>query len=117
MSIDDAIGELLKISGDVTSVAILDENGTLLGSGPGKAQAAVGEAAGRLWAAAGHAAERLAREGLEQLAVESGEGGAFMVRDEGRIIVALTGRRPMTGLVFYDLHACLSAAFGAEEDS
>ena len=38
------------------------------------------------------------------------EGSVFVVRDGERIVVAVTGREPTVGLVFYDLKTCLRLA-------
>ena len=55
------------------------------------------------------AAEEL-RSGADRLAqiqAATPEGGVFVVRDEERMIVAITGPEPTIGLVFYDLKSCL----------
>ena len=38
------------------------------------------------------------------------EGSVFVVRDDERIVAAVTGREPTSGLVFYDLKTCLRLA-------
>jgi hypothetical protein len=44
----------------------------------------------------------------------SESGAVFVVREGEHSIVALTGSRPVSGLVFYDLRACLHDAFPEE---
>jgi hypothetical protein len=42
----------------------------------------------------------------------------FVVRDDERLVVAVTGRDPTSGLVFYDLKTCLRlAGEGSEADT
>jgi predicted regulator of Ras-like GTPase activity (Roadblock/LC7/MglB family) len=65
-------------------------------------------------------AEAMAKEARELLAVAAGPGGTpsqvevsfhegcvFVVTDGERLVVAVTGRDPTAGLVFYDLKTCL----------
>lgn len=112
MKVQEALGELLRVSSDVTHAAVLETDGTLVattGPAPG-----VAGAAGELWAAA----QRAAAEGagaLDQLVCEGPGGATFMVAEGDHRIVAITGRRPVAGLVFYDLRTCLRDAFGQEE--
>jgi hypothetical protein len=44
-----------------------------------------------------------------QVGVSTAEGNVFVVRDDGRTIVATTTPEPAAGLVFYDLKACLQS--------
>jgi predicted regulator of Ras-like GTPase activity (Roadblock/LC7/MglB family) len=63
---------------------------------------------------AGRIAERLGKADLDQIEVCSESGAVFVVREGEHSIVALTGSRPVSGLVFYDLRACLHDAFPEE---
>ena len=49
------------------------------------------------------------RSGLKQLEVVLPEGHLFVVLEGTRAIAAATAAGPPSGLVFYDLRACLSA--------
>jgi len=44
-----------------------------------------------------------------QVDVATARGSVFVVRDDGRTIVATTAPEPTAGLVFYDLKTCLRA--------
>ena len=52
---------------------------------------------------------------LTQLEAALREGSVFVARDDGRSIVAVTGASPTSGLVFYDLRACLRTLAEAEK--
>ena len=52
---------------------------------------------------------------LTQLEAALREGSVFVARDDGRSIVAVTGASPTSGLVFYDLRACLRSLAEAEK--
>ena len=49
--------------------------------------------------------------------VEAGQGATFMLVEAGLRIVAITGRRPASGLVFFDLRTCLRDTFDGEASS
>jgi predicted regulator of Ras-like GTPase activity (Roadblock/LC7/MglB family) len=112
LEVHEALGELMRVSSDITHAAVLDADGKLVaGTGPA---AGVAGAAGELWAAAARVAAE--NDGApDQLVCESPAGAAFMVVEGEHRIVAITGKRPVAGLVFYDLRACLRDAFGGEE--
>ena len=111
MTVQEALNELLNVSADVAQAAVLDAKGRMLGASGPVAGEALGDATGRLWQAAGRIAERLGKADLDQIEVCSELGAVFVVREGERSIVALTGSRPVSGLVFYDLRACLHDAF------
>jgi predicted regulator of Ras-like GTPase activity (Roadblock/LC7/MglB family) len=47
---------------------------------------------------------------LVQLEAATGGGSLFVVRDDERIVAAVTKPEPTAGLVFFDLKSCLRAA-------
>jgi predicted regulator of Ras-like GTPase activity (Roadblock/LC7/MglB family) len=102
-----ALADLVEISSQIESAVLAGADGTVLAS-----TLADDERAGAI-----------ARDGLELLSGVPGEptqvhaslaeGSVFAVRDEERVVVAVTGRDPTAGLVLYDLKTCLRLA--AEE--
>ena len=54
------------------------------------------------------------RERLVQLQVAFSDGCVFVVRDEERVVAAVTAPDPTVGLVFYDLKTCLRHVAGEE---
>ncbi len=114
MTIDEAIRELLDVSTDVTAIAVLDESGRILASGPGSAGASASEAAAALWEAAGRSA---APAGLEHVVVPVPDGAVALVQAHGRRAVAVTGPRPAVALLVFDLRTCLGDAFATLEEA
>jgi hypothetical protein len=53
------------------------------------------------------------RAGVKQIEVALPEGHLFVVREGSQLIAAATGADPPSGLVFYDLRACLSGLAAA----
>jgi hypothetical protein len=96
LTVQEALNELLNVSADIAQAAVLDAEGCLLGASGLVAEEALGEA------------------DLDQIEVCSESGAVFVVREGEHSIVALTGSRPVSGLVFYDLRACLHDAFPEE---
>ena len=54
---------------------------------------------------------------LQQLEAATLDGSVFVVRDEARLIAAITGPEPTVGLVFYDLKTALRQSVSAAEAS
>ena len=54
--------------------------------------------------------------GLVQLEAATIDGSLFVVRDDERIVAAVTRPEPTAGLVFFDLKSCLRAAAAEEGD-
>jgi len=101
----DALADLIAVSSQVEAAVIADNGHVLATTLPrGDDLAAAGRAL--LESAAG------TRDGREpaQLGASTAEGGVFVVRDAGRMIVATTVPQPIPGLVFYDLKTCLRNA-------
>jgi predicted regulator of Ras-like GTPase activity (Roadblock/LC7/MglB family) len=117
VDVQEALAELLRVSADVTQAAVLDGNGAVVASTGTASHAAVSSAAENLWQMAQRAAGEAGGGILGQLVVEAGQGATFMVVEAGMRIVAITGRRPASGLVFFDLRACLRDAFDGEASS
>jgi hypothetical protein len=114
---DEAIRDLLDISTDVKSVAVLGQDGELLASGPGAVASDLGSAGLRLWDAAAAQALAAGAAGLDHVVVEDADGVVAMVEAQNRRIVAVTGPQPAVGLLLFDLRTCLGDAFPAEGTS
>ena len=105
-----ALADLTEISSQVEAAAVLDADGALLASthGDEPRAARLAETARELLAAAAEAPAATGRE-LTQLEVALRGGSVFVVRHGGRVVVATTAPDPPSGLVLYDLRACLRA--------
>ncbi len=105
-----ALADLTEISSEIEAAVLLDESGAVVASTPDDA-----ERAGRIAVGARRLLERArevgGRDGEEPRRLEAGTGAGsvFVVRREGRTLVATTGRTPTAGLVFYDLERCLKS--------
>jgi predicted regulator of Ras-like GTPase activity (Roadblock/LC7/MglB family) len=104
-----ALADLVEISPQIEAAAVVAGGGEL------SASVGVPEARASLLVRAvrelvdGAAAFRSAGR-LTQLHAELAGGDVFAVTDgDERTIVAVTGRKPAPGLVFYDLKRCLAA--------
>jgi hypothetical protein len=86
---------LAETDGTVLASTLADEE---------RAQAVVRDAVELLQTAAGGAGEPV------QLEAAVPEGSVFVVRDDKRLVAAVTGREPTAGLVLYDLKTCLRLA-------
>jgi predicted regulator of Ras-like GTPase activity (Roadblock/LC7/MglB family) len=105
----EALTDLKQISTQVERAVVVRNDGTLEASTLRDAAAAesIASAAGDLWSAADAARGSLGRPALSQLEVATPEGSVFCVRDEARMICAVTAGDPTVGLIFYDLKTCL----------
>ena len=102
-----ALAELIEISSQVEAAVLFDPTGAVT-------EATLSDgAAARLASSARalleSAAELRAGE-LTQVEAATGDGSVFVVRDEDRLIAAVTRPEPTSGLVFYDLKSCLRRA-------
>ena len=107
MDAAQALADLVEISSQIESAVLADGEGAVLASTFGdedKAGAIAREAIDLLQGANGPGGEP------SQVQVAFLEGSVFVVRDGERIVVAVTGREPTSGLVFYDLKTCLRLA-------
>ncbi len=112
MKLDEAIRDLLDVSTDIVSVAVVDASGAVVAAGPAAAGERASEALGLLWEAASrHAGDA----GLEHVVVPLADGVLAAVEAHGHRAVAVTGPRPAVALLLFDLRTCLSDAFGGEE--
>jgi predicted regulator of Ras-like GTPase activity (Roadblock/LC7/MglB family) len=105
-----ALADLTEISSQVEAAVVFDSDGTVLATTvpDGAPSERLVRAASDLLEAAGQQPPSSGRE-LTQLEAAVREGSLFVVRDADRSIVAATGPAPTSGLVFYDLRACLRA--------
>ena len=107
MDAASALADLTEISAQIEAAAIVDGEGALV--------AGTGAGADRLVRAGIElmrtAEERFGRgdRRLAQLEVALREGSVFVVRGDGRSIVARTTARPASALVLHDLATCLGA--------
>lgn len=105
-----ALADLTEISSQVEAAAIFDESGALLGwthADEAGARALVGGARDLLAAAA--SVRRDDGPALVRLETALAGGSVFVVRDGPLAIAATTVPEPTSGLVVYDLRACLRA--------
>jgi hypothetical protein len=116
LTVDEAIRDLLGVSTDVTAVAVLDEGGAVIASGPGVAGAAVAEAAAGLWEEAARVAGG-AGGALEHVVVPVGAAAVAVVAACGHRAVAVTGPRPAVALLLFDLRTCLGDAYAVPEEA
>jgi len=117
LTIDEAIRDLLDVSTDITSIAVVDAFGTIAGAGPAAAGERAAEAISLLWEAAGRRAAQAGDAGLEHVVVPVADGVVVAVEAHGHRAVAVTGPRPAVALLLFDLRTCLGDAFaGGEEE-
>ena len=102
-----ALSELTEISSQVEAAVLFAADGKVVASTlPDEPAKQVATSAKALFdAAAGAGAGE-----LTQLEASTADGSLFVVRDGDLLIAAATGAEPTSGLVFYDLKACLRKA-------
>jgi predicted regulator of Ras-like GTPase activity (Roadblock/LC7/MglB family) len=109
-----ALADLVEISSQIESAVLAGPDGAVLGStlaDAARAEAMAREARELLAAAAGPAGTP------SQVEVSFNEGCVFVVTDGERLVVAVTGRDPTAGLVFYDLKTCLRLSGEHEQEA
>ena len=107
MDATQALADLVEISAQIEAAVLAGADGTVLAStlaDEERAQAVARDAVELLQTAAGGAGEPV------QLEAAVSEGSVFVVRDDERLVAAVTGRDPTVGLVLYDLKTCLRLA-------
>jgi hypothetical protein len=111
MDAASALADLLEISSQVDAAVLLAGDGSVAGS------TLASDAGAERLAHAGiglleAAEERFAGDGRALTQVEAAlrEGSVFVVREDGRTIVARSQPKPSSQLVLHDLRACLRAA-------
>jgi predicted regulator of Ras-like GTPase activity (Roadblock/LC7/MglB family) len=109
MEAAQALRELMELSSQITNALVLDADGSLLAASRAAPGAAEALTASTLELVA--AASELGSEGREvtRVEVELDEGAFFVVREGGRTVAAVTGPKPTSGLVVYDLRTCAQA--------
>jgi predicted regulator of Ras-like GTPase activity (Roadblock/LC7/MglB family) len=112
---DEAIRDLLNISTDLRSVAVMGPDGDLLACGPGAGASSLAAAAARLWDAASARATAEGDAALDHIVVQDATGAVAVLQADGHRIAAVTGAQPAVGLLLFDLRTCLSDAFAEEE--
>jgi hypothetical protein len=113
VNVDEAIRDLLNISTDIRSVAVLGPECETIAWGPGAVSSGLAAAADRLWDAAS-ACATATDAALDHIVVHDVDGAVAVLQADGRRIAALTGTHPAVGLLLFDLRTCLSDAFGEE---
>jgi len=113
MDASQALADLTEISSQIEAAVLFDAAGAVQGSTLADADASADlvRTAGELLEAA--AAFRSGETEVTQLEASTQDGSVFVVRDDGRGVVATTAPEPTVGLVFYDLKSCLRGS--AEE--
>ena len=113
MDASQALADLTEISSQIEAAVLFDAAGAVQGStlADADASAELVRTAGELLEAA--AAFRSGETEVTQLEASTQDGSVFVVRDDGRGVVATTAPEPTVGLVFYDLKSCLRGS--AEE--
>ncbi len=117
MDASQALADLIEISTQIETAVLFDAGGKVAATNLGDAPRAdsIARAARDLLAAAEEGMSGSERgEKLVQLQAATPEGCVFVVRDEERMVAAVTVPDPTVGLVFYDLKTCLRHAAGEE---
>jgi predicted regulator of Ras-like GTPase activity (Roadblock/LC7/MglB family) len=106
-----ALADLTEISSQIEAAAVVGADGAVVAETPG----IDGERLARTGIALLDAAEEDfgGRRSVTRLEVALRQGSVFALRREELRIVARTGPAPASGLVLYDLDACLQAVAAA----
>ena len=109
MDATQALRELMELSSQITAAVVLAADGTVLAGAPADSEAPTMLAATTLELVS--TAADLGADGRDvtRVEVELEDGAIFVVREGGRTIGALTGPKPTSGLVVYDLRTCVEA--------
>ncbi len=113
-----ALADLVEISSQVEAAVLFSGDGTVTASTLGDELRAkrFADAAKQLFDAAVDNEAEIGSPPLHQLEAATLDGSVFVVRDDERLIAAVTGPEPTVGLVFYDLKTALRQAAQAGED-
>ena len=103
MDATQALRELMELSSQITAAVVLDAEGTVLAGAPDDSAASTMLAATTLELVS--TAADLGADGRDVTRVD---------REGGRTIGAVTGPKPTSGLVVYDLRTCVQAIETAE---
>lgn len=108
MAAAQALVDLTAISSQIEDAAVFDQSGSLVGSTiAGEAGGAALVQGARDLLAAAATVRRGGDSGLVRVEASLAEGGLFIVKEGALTIVATTVPEPTSGLVVYDLRACL----------
>ncbi len=104
MDAAEALKDLTEISSQIEAAILVSSDGTTLAS-----TIEDDARSERLAKAAQALLEAATADGgkLVQLEAATGEGSLFVVRDDERVVAAVTKAEPTAGLVFFDLKSCL----------
>jgi predicted regulator of Ras-like GTPase activity (Roadblock/LC7/MglB family) len=114
MEATQALQELLELSSQISSAVVLDADGSVLAASSEDPALSTALAASTVELVG--AAADLGPEGRDvtRVEVELEDGGFFVVREGGRTVAAITGPKPTSGLVVYDLRTCAQAIDASE---
>jgi len=115
VTIDETIRDLLDVSTDIRSVAVVDETGAVVAAAPGEPRPQAAAAIAQVWDAAARRAGGLGDAALEHVVVPVDDAAVAVVAAHGHRAAAVTGPRPAVALLLFDLRTCLGDAFAAEE--
>ena len=109
MDATQALRELMELSSQITAAVVLDAEGAVLAGAPDGDARSTALAATTLELVS--TAAELGADGRDvtRVEIELEDGAVFVVREEGRTIGAVTGPKPTSGLVVYDLRTCVQA--------
>ena len=114
MDAAQALRELTELSSQIESAVVLGADGSMLASTHEDPARAAALASSTL-ELVGAAFELNAKpQEVTRVEVELEDGAVFVVREGGRTIGAVTGPKPTSGLVVYDLRTCVQAIDTAE---
>jgi predicted regulator of Ras-like GTPase activity (Roadblock/LC7/MglB family) len=117
MEAAEALADLIEISTQIETAVLVDSQGKVAASNLSDAARAesLARAARELLAAADESMRGSeGAERLVQLQAATPDGSVFVVRDDERMVAAVTVPDPTVGLIFYDLKTCLRHAAGEE---
>ncbi len=115
MDAAEALRDLTEISSQIEAAVLATSEGQTLAStlADETATERLSQAVRSLVDAAGGAA---GARTLVQLEAATSGGSLFVVRDDERMVAAVTRPEPTAGLVFFDLKSCLRAAAAESGD-
>jgi predicted regulator of Ras-like GTPase activity (Roadblock/LC7/MglB family) len=111
MDAAQALSDLIEISSQIEAAVLLGADGGIEATTLGDSGRA--EELGRLAQEVVAGAAALDERDATQVELALLEGSVFVVRSEGRTILATTRQDPTVGLVLYDLRSCLRSAAGS----
>ena len=118
MDAAQALQDLTEISSQIEAAVLIAADGALLATtlADEGATGRLAGAVGKLVDAAISVPHESGERQLVQLEAATSDGSVFVVRDDVRVVAAVTSPEPTAGLVFYDLKSCLRAAAAERGD-